>query len=136
MIGIEVERRYSAHPYLFLQRASGQILKDDVNSFSYTMDICYVVTVQCSHTPSLTPCSVLMKETPRRRIMVTSSVNETSTKHLGNRVGLELRWRGVTPPAPTSFYSGLLDSSWKTTLSVSPPPWTFVIYSHTPSLSL
>ncbi len=64
--------------------------------------------------------------------MVTSFVNETSTNHLENR--LMLRGKGVTPPTPTSSYSGLLGSYVKTTLSVSPPPRTFVLCSHTPSL--
>jgi hypothetical protein len=35
--------RYSARPHPFLKQASGQILKDDVNSFSYISDICFMM---------------------------------------------------------------------------------------------
>jgi hypothetical protein len=44
-----------------------------------------------------------MKETPRRRITVTSSSNEISSDRLGKRV--LVRERGVTPFSPTHFYS-------------------------------
>jgi hypothetical protein len=52
-----------------------------------------------------------MMETPRRRIMVTSSLNETSTDHIGNRVVV----RGITPPSPISLYSRLMGRYLKTT---------------------
>jgi hypothetical protein len=42
--------------------------------------------------------------TLRRRITVTSSLNEIFTDQLRNRGGF-LRERGITPPAPTYFYS-------------------------------
>jgi hypothetical protein len=54
-----------------------------------------------------------MKETPRRKITVTSSFNEISRDQLGNRV--VVREGGVTPPVPTPFYSSLLDRYLKTT---------------------
>jgi hypothetical protein len=45
-----------------------------------------------------------MKETPRRRITVTSSVNEISTDQLGNRVVGEWvkRYSAPNPPLSTS----------------------------------
>jgi hypothetical protein len=46
-----------------------------------------------------------MKETPRRRITVTSSLNEISTNH-GWIEGDE---GGIAPSVPTPFYSRLLD---------------------------
>jgi hypothetical protein len=42
-----------------------------------------------------------MKETSRRRINVTSSLNEIFTDQLGNRVAA--RGGGITLPAPTPF---------------------------------
>jgi hypothetical protein len=49
--------------------------------------------------PGLCDCSPgYMKETPRRRITVRSSLNEISANQLGG-------WGGVTPSAPTPFYS-------------------------------
>ncbi len=52
-----------------------------------------------------------MKETPRRKITVTSSLKVISDQ-LGNRV--ELRGKGVASPVPP-FYSRLLDRYLKTT---------------------
>jgi hypothetical protein len=37
------ERCYSGRPNLFLQQASGQIVKDDVNGFSSTSDIYFML---------------------------------------------------------------------------------------------
>jgi hypothetical protein len=42
-----------------------------------------------------------MKKTPRRRITVTSSLNEISTNQLGNRV--VIRREGVSLPVPIPF---------------------------------
>jgi hypothetical protein len=61
-------------------------------------------------------CTEFMKETPRRRITVTSSLKEIYSNQ---------RSGGVTPPAPTHFYSRLLDRYLKTTWSVFPPFRTF-----------
>ncbi len=36
-------RSYSTHPHPFLQQASGQVFKDDVNGFSSTSDICFMI---------------------------------------------------------------------------------------------
>jgi hypothetical protein len=52
---------------------------------------------------------VPMKETPRRRITVTSSVDKVSTDQLGNRV--VVRGRGINPPTPTPFYSTVQQAS-------------------------
>jgi hypothetical protein len=46
--GIEEGRRYSARPSLFYKKASRQIFKDDVNSFSSTSDMCFMVTTHIS----------------------------------------------------------------------------------------
>ncbi len=35
--------RYSARPHPFLQQASGQIFKDDIDGFSSISDICFMV---------------------------------------------------------------------------------------------
>jgi hypothetical protein len=51
---------------------------------------------------------VCMKEIPRKRITVTSSLNEMSTDQLRNRMA-------VTLPASTPFYSRLLERYLKTT---------------------
>jgi hypothetical protein len=51
-----------------------------------------------------------MKETPRRRITVTSSSNEISTDQLGNRVVVR-----VARASPISLCSRLLDRYVKTT---------------------
>jgi hypothetical protein len=61
-----------------------------------------------------------MKEIPRRRIItyVVYSIKEISTNQLGNG-------GGVTPPAPTPFYSRILDKYLKTTATVFPPPRIF-----------
>jgi hypothetical protein len=51
-----------------------------------------------------------MKETPKRGMTVTSSLNEMSTDQLGHRIGVGGGGGGgVTPPASTPFYSSLLD---------------------------
>jgi hypothetical protein len=42
-----------------------------------------------------------VKETPRRRITVTSSLNEISMDQLGKRVAV--RRGGIIPPAPIPF---------------------------------
>jgi hypothetical protein len=54
-----------------------------------------------------------MRETPRRKITVTSSFNEISTDQLGYRV--VVKGGGVTLPVPTPFCSRLLDRYLKTT---------------------
>jgi hypothetical protein len=46
--GIEEGRRYSARPHPFLQQASGQIFKDDVNGFSSTSHMCFIVSMHIS----------------------------------------------------------------------------------------
>jgi hypothetical protein len=53
-----------------------------------------------------TPSSFLrrMKETPRRRIAVTSSLNELPTDQLGNRVFIGDGGDGVTPSAPSLLH--------------------------------
>jgi hypothetical protein len=50
-----------------------------------------------------------MKETPSRRITVTSSFYEISTDQLWNKGGDEGLRGGVIPPAPFFSYSRLLD---------------------------
>jgi hypothetical protein len=45
-----------------------------------------------------------MKETPMRRITVTSSLNEIFTDQLGNGGGGGGGGGGVTPPAPIPLY--------------------------------
>jgi hypothetical protein len=45
-----------------------------------------------------------VKETPRRRITVTSSLNEISTDQLGNRVAV--RRGGIIPPTHITFSAG------------------------------
>ncbi len=58
-------RRYSPVPHPFLQQASGQIFKDDVNGFSSISDISYMVR------PYL--CTVIVvrlgPNNPRRRFL-------------------------------------------------------------------
>jgi hypothetical protein len=67
-----------------------------------------------------------MKETTRRRITVTSSLNEMSTNQL---IG---RWWGgggdVIPPAPTHFYRSLLEI-FKDNVNVFPPPRIFASWT-------
>jgi hypothetical protein len=53
-----------------------------------------------------------MKETPKRRITVTSSLNEIAMNQLGNRA--VAKGRGVTPSAAIPFYSRFLDKYLKT----------------------
>jgi hypothetical protein len=60
-----------------------------------------------------------MKETSRRRITVTSSLNEISTDQLRNRV---VTGGGITP---IPFYSRLLDGIFKDDVNVFPPPRIF-----------
>jgi|688.fasta_scaffold1174815_1 hypothetical protein len=56
-----------------------------------------------------------MKETPRRRLTVTLSLNEMSTDPLENRGWVRgeasgwVRGGGLTPPVHALFYSKLLD---------------------------
>jgi hypothetical protein len=52
-----------------------------------------------------------MKETPRKRITVRSSLTEISTDQLRNQ-GVD-EW-GIIQPAPNSFYSKLLGRYLKT----------------------
>jgi hypothetical protein len=57
-----------------------------------------------------------IKETTRRRITVTSSLNKISTDQPGNRV--KVRGGGVTPLYITSFYSRPLDRLFKGDVNV------------------
>ncbi len=61
-----------------------------------------------NHTHTSTPPQLsndrTMKESPRRRVAVTSSLNQISTDQLGTTVGLLcVGWGGVTPPDPIPF---------------------------------
>ncbi len=55
-----------------------------------------------------------MKETPRRKKMVTSSLNEMAMDRPGNRL-VVCEGGDVTPPTPTPFYSRFLDRNLQTT---------------------
>jgi hypothetical protein len=50
-----------------------------------------------------------MKETPRRRIMVTLSLDKISTDQLGNRV--VVRGKGINPP-PSPFLQYITAGFW------------------------
>jgi hypothetical protein len=52
-LGWDRGSHYSVSFHPFLQKASGQIFKDDVNGFSSNTDICFM-------TPSLSPCTSKM----------------------------------------------------------------------------
>jgi hypothetical protein len=70
---------------------------------------------------------VCMKKTPRRRITVTSSINEISTDQKWNVV---VRGVGTTPPTPPFSTSRFLDRYIKTTWTFFPQPsditWFYV----------
>jgi hypothetical protein len=55
-----------------------------------------------------------MNGTPRRRITVTSSLIEIYRDHLGNMQDVCNGGKGISPSAPTSFYSRFLDRYLKT----------------------
>ncbi len=52
---VEKGRCYSSRPHLCLQQASGYIIKDDVNGFSSTSDICFMVYVRITNSECLFP---------------------------------------------------------------------------------
>jgi hypothetical protein len=65
-----------------------------------------------------------MKETPKKRITVTSSLNEISTGQLGKLGGGEMS-------LPAHFTAGFWTNTYlKTTLTAFPPPCFMLLANH------